>query len=394
MQKIIFLDKPYVSTFLKNTLEEIKVSVLKNESVREFELSDRISVLEKPILIKKLIEDNNNLIYCNSENSIDWIMENLNFLDLPEKIKIFKDKVRFRELLKVIYPEFFYQEIKFGDLDRIDTAELKMPFILKPSIGFFSMGVYKINNTDEWSTALEQLKNNVQQFKLDFPIEVVNPDKFIIEEYIDGEEFAIDAYYNNEGEPIILNILKHLFSSGEDVSDRVYITAKEIMRSYHKVFLEFLTKMGNLVSLRNFPIHIELKVDRKKRVIPIEVNPMRFAGWCTTDIAYYAYGINVYEYYFSQRKPNWDKILERMSDEIYSIVIADTPKDVDVSEIEIDYESLTSYFSNPLEIRRIDYHKHPVFAFIFAETDPNNWEEIDSILRSDLKEFVKTKSKS
>lgn len=394
MQKFIILDKPYVSTFLKKTLEEIEVNVLKNESVREFELSDRISVVEKPILIEKLIEDNNNLIYCNSENSIDWIMDNLNFLDLPEKIKVFKDKVRFRVLLKEIYPEFFYQEIKFEDLDRIDTVVLKMPFILKPSIGFFSMGVYKINTTDEWSSALEQLKHDVQQFKRDFPIEVVNPDKFIIEEYINGEEFAIDAYYNNEGKPVILNILKHLFSSDEDVSDRVYITSKEIMRSYHKVFLDFLAKMGGLISLRNFPIHIELKVDSNKRVVPIEVNPMRFAGWCTTDIAYYAYGINVYEYYFSQKKPNWDMILERMNDKIYSIVIADTPKDVDVSEIEIDYESLTSYFSNPMEIRRIDYHKHPVFAFIFAETDPNNWDEIDNILRSDLKEYVITKSKS
>lgn len=387
--KIIILDKPYVSTFLKKTLEEIEVSVLKNESINEFALSDKISVSEETSLIKKLNEDENNLIYCNSENSIDWIMENLNFLDLPENIKIFKDKVRFRELLKEIYPDFFYQEIKFEDLDRVNIAEIRKPFILKPSVGFFSMGVFKINNTDEWSKALDQLQQDVKQFKRDFPIEVVNPDKFIIEEYIEGVEFAIDAYYNNEGEPVILNILKHLFSSDEDVSDRVYITSKEIMERYYQVFLVFLDKMGSLISLKNFPIHIELKVDAQQRVIPIEVNPMRFAGWCTTDIAYYAYGINVYEYYFSQKKPNWDEVLKDMNEEIYSIVIADIPKDVDVSKIEIDYELLSSHFKNPLEVRRIDYHKHPVFGFIFAETDPNNWDEIDSILRSNLKEFIR-----
>jgi len=102
-------------------------------------------------------KDNNNLIYCTSENSIDWIMENLNFLDLPEKIKVFKDKVRFRELLKEIYPDFFYKEIKFEELDRVNIVELKMPFILKPSIGFFSMGVYKLNNTEEWNKALDEL---------------------------------------------------------------------------------------------------------------------------------------------------------------------------------------------------------------------------------------------
>jgi len=192
MQKIIILDKPYVSTFLKKTLEVIEVNVLKNESISEFELSDRIPVSEETSLIKKLHEDDNNLIYCNSENSIDWIMENLNFLDLPEKIKIFKDKVRFRELLKEIYPDFFYQEIEFKDLDKFNIAELKKPFILKPSIGFFSMGVYKLNSTDEWNKALEQLKHDVKQFKRGFPIEVVNPDKFIIEEYIEGEALLME----------------------------------------------------------------------------------------------------------------------------------------------------------------------------------------------------------
>lgn len=389
MSKLIILDKPYVSTFLLKTLKEIEVSVLKNEVISELQLSDKISLIEEATIIKTMAEDNNNLIYCTSENSIDWIMENLYFSDLPEKIKVFKDKVRFRKLLKQIYPDFFYKEIKFEDLDRISIDELEKPFILKPSIGFFSMGVHKINNTEEWSQALVQLKQEVQQFNENFPLEVVNPDKFIIEEYIDGEEFAVDAYFNNEGQPVILNILKHLFSSDKDVNDRVYITSKEIMENYLKVFLEFLSKMGSLISLRNFPIHIELKVDTQKRVVPIEVNPLRFAGWCTTDIAYYAYGINVYEYLFSQKQPDWDKILKNKGNEIYSIVIADIPKGVDVKEIEIDYELLTSYFSKPLEVRRIDYHKHPVFAFIFAESDADNWREIDTILRSDLKEFIR-----
>ncbi|KUO65017.1 MAG: ATP-grasp 4 superfamily protein [Gracilibacter sp. BRH_c7a] len=386
---MIILDKPYVSSFLQKTLEEMNVNVLKNEFTKELQLSDKISFVEKPSSIMMSAKDNNNLIYCTSENSIDWIMENLNFLDLPEKIKVFKDKVRFRELLKEIYPDFFYKEIKFEELDRVNIVELKMPFILKPSIGFFSMGVYKLNNTEEWNKALDELKQEVKQFNDNFPLEVVNPDKFIIEEYIDGQEFAIDAYYNNEGKPIILNILKHLFSSDTDVSDRIYITSKEIMERYQTVFLDFLSKMGNLISLKNFPVHIEVKVDSKDKVIPIEVNPMRFAGWCTTDMAYYAYGINVYEYFFSQKEPDWDKILKDKKDEIYSIVIADIPKDVDVREIEIDYELLAAYFSNPLEIRRIDYQKHPVFGFIFAETKPNYWSEIDSILKSDLKEFIR-----
>lgn len=35
----------------------------------------------------------------------------------------------------------------------------------------------------------------------------------------------------------------------------------------------------------NFPVHVEIRV-KEDKICPIEFNPMRFAGLCTTDIAY------------------------------------------------------------------------------------------------------------
>src|SRR6056297_4317918 len=122
---------------------------------------------------------------------------------------------------------------------------------------------------------------------------------------------------------------------------------------------------------------------------------MRFAGWCTTDIAYYAYGINVYEYFFKQKKPDWENILKDKDDKIYSIIVADLPEDIDIKNIEaVDYNKFYSYFENTLEMREIDYMKHGVFAFLFAETNPENWRELEDILKSDLKEFIRCKDYS
>jgi hypothetical protein len=389
---MLILDEPYISDFLENTIVEMELPVLKNDAIEKFDLSDNINYISDEEFIKKFKENEEIFIYSNSENPINWISNNLSFSNLPKKINIFKNKVKFRKLLKDIYPDFFYKEISFSELDEVDITEIKKPFIIKPSIGFFSMGVHKVNSVDEWGSVVSELKREVKRMQGKYPIEVINANKFIIEENIEGEEFAIDVYYNNSGEAVILNIFKHIFSSDEDVSDRVYITSKEIIEKYHSLFSDFLSKMGDLVNLCNFPMHVEFRVDKDNQVIPIEVNPMRFAGWCTTDIAYYAYGINVYEYFFKQKTPDWEEILKDKEDKIYSIVVADLPGDIEIDDVEgIDYEGFISHFENPLEVRKIDYEEHAVFAFLFTETNRENWQELEEILNSDLKEYIKLK---
>ena len=388
---MLILDKPYVSKFLEDTILKMNLPVLKNGAVEEFGL-DKVNALEAEEFVDKIKGDKEALIYSNSENPINWITNNLSFTALPENINLFKDKVKFRELLKNMYPNFFYKEVSFNELEDLDISGIKLPFIIKPSVGFFSMGVYKVSSTSEWGQVVDKLKNEVKNMGDNYPVEVIDANKFIIEENIEGEEFAIDIYYNDKGKPVILNILKHIFSSGEDVSDRVYISSKEIIEEYHDLFLRFLSEMGKLVYLKNFPMHVECRVDEEGKIAPIEVNPMRFAGWCTTDIAYYAYGINVYEYYFKQKEPDWVEILKGKEDKIYSIVVADLPKDIELDDIEeVDYDKFISYFENPLETRKIDYMKHGVFAFLFAETSSENWGELEDILKSDLKEYLRLK---
>lgn len=387
---MFLLDKPYVSDFLKKTIQENSIPVIDTKESQEFELLAGTNLINKETAIIKA--KNNPLIYTNSENAIKWISENLSFTGIPQKIELFKDKYKFRELISDLYPDFFYKKINFRDLDKLDIKSIPLPFIIKPSVGFFSIGVYKVNSENEWSVIKDKIKYELNNSLKLYPNEVLDYSTFIIEQCIIGEEFAIDTYFDSNGDPVILNILQHTFSSDSDVSDRIYTSSKDIINSNIKDIQKFLTEIGSLAEIKNFPCHVELRKQDNGELIPIEINPMRFGGWCTTpDFTYYAYGINSYLYFYNQQKPNWDELLKDKDDKVYSLIVLDNSTGLDVSNIKsFNYNKLLSDFENPLELRKLDHKKYPIFGFLFTETNVNNLKELENILHSDLKEYVNT----
>jgi len=70
----------------------------------------------------------------------------------------------------------------------------------------------------------------------------------------------------------------------------------------------------------------------------------------------------------------------------------DNSTGIDVDEItSFNYEKLLSKFEKPIELRKIDFQKYPVFGFLFTETREDNFIELKNILDSDLNEFILTK---
>ena len=94
--------------------------------------------------------------------------------------------------------------------------------------------------------------------------------------------------------------------------------------------------------------------------------------------------------FFQQTAPDWDQILSRKDEHVYSIVVLDKPSDISAASISaFDYDAVWSSFESPLELRRIDYREYPVFGFLFTKTRSNNVAELERILRSDLKEYIR-----
>ena len=382
---MVIIEAPYVSDHFLSYLQEKKVPVLENAFVRNFGSEYELNWATDEEVVSQYKKEKK--LYLSSENALDWVYKNLPQEKLIQQLGWIKDKGKFRELLREVYPAFFFDEIEDEKLEVYDPSSLQYPVVLKPAVGFFSVGVYVINDQAEWKEAIKSIRREREREKELFPQSVVGLQKYIVEAYIKGTEYAIDAYYDEQGEPVILNIFTHRFASQEDVSDRIYYTSKEIIEQYEEPFKLFLRKMNRKLGLTHFPMHLELRVSEED-IIPIEVNPLRFAGLSCTDIAYYAYGINTVDYYLNNKVPNFNEILKGKEDKIYSLIVLDK-KSVDLACCDFDYEKLVNDLEHVLCLRKVDEGALNIFGFVFAETSKGNEEELDRILHSDLMEYMK-----
>jgi ATP-grasp domain len=387
---MFLIDQPYISSLLIHFLEEKHYPVIDTPEARKLISSSKINFLHEKIARKIISENPEKPIYSNSENAIAWIDKNLPLTKLPSTINFFKNKAKLRELIRNEYPGYFFKTVPFNDLKNTDISNISFPFILKPTIGFFSLSVYTISTKEEWEEALHTIYIEAKNEKQDYPLEVLNTSEFIIEEYIYGDEFAIDCYFTSSGKPVITNIMKHFFSSEKDVSDRVYISSGEIILNYHESMIDFLKMISKKTGVRNIPMHVEVRITEDQVIIPIEINPMRFGGWCTTaDLATMAYGFSPYEYFMEGKVPDWKNILKDKEEVVYSLMVLENSTGFKAEEIRsFNEDKLFKDFEKILEFRKIDFHQYPVFGFLFTETRKKNMDELIRILHSDLREYI------
>ena len=172
------------------------------------------------------------------------------------------------------------------------------------------------------------------------------------------------------------------------MSDRLYYTGKEIIEKQLPVFEAYLKKVNALLRTKNFPAHIEVRMEGDS-IVPIEFNPMRFAGWCTTDLVNFAFGLKTVDYFLNGQKPDWNSLLAGKENKIYSLIVLNKPENCGAVK-DFDYDGLCSRFKKVLSLRKLDFNRYPTFGFLFTETDAADRQELDDIIRSDLTEFIRS----
>ena len=390
---MILLDYPFVSDFLLETIEQFQFPVVATAEAKELAKNRNINWISEEAAKAKIQENEQTSIYTNSENSISWVQRNASGTKFSDLIDLFKNKYKFRQLIKDIYPDYFFQSVPFGELESLDVSELKFPLIVKPAVGFFSIAVHKVDHADDWPQTVVEIQQEIKNTQALYPKEVIDNTDFLLEEYIRGEEYAFDCYFDKNGGPIILNILHHVFISEKDVSDRWYYSSEEVINQLHDPLIDFLIAVGDKKMIRNFPLHIEIRVDSNGKIIPIEVNPMRFGGWCTTaDLTWFAYGVNSYQYFFESKKPDWEAIFQNRKDKKYSLILLDKQAKFKMEEIKsFDYEAIAKDFEHPLHVRKYPLNQFGVFGFLFTETSKEHEKELHNILHDDLRKYIKFK---
>ncbi|MCC8180495.1 MAG: ATP-grasp domain-containing protein [Planctomycetes bacterium] len=380
---MIILDKPYTSEQTAAYLAESGRPVLRNAEAERIAQNHRLNLVEPGDFAKQV--DDGARLYTVSENALDWVMANVKRKNIADGISSMKDKFCLRETLSPLYPDYFFAKATFEQLQAMDPASLTLPLVLKPTVGFFSIGVYAIESVADWRAALADLAATRASWGDAYPAEVVGTGSFILEQYINGDEYALDAYFNSQGEAVILDILKHDFTSASDVSDRLYYTGAEVITTMLDKFQTFLSEVNRHLRLTDFPFHAEVRVDGDS-IIPIEFNPLRFAGWCTTELSSPAYGMLTYDYYLRDRKPDWNALLGK-GDDYYSMVILDKPADIP-ADAKLDYDAVCSIFTEVVEIRKTEWQGAPIFGYLFARSPRDRKHELTAAIQADMRRYL------
>ncbi len=379
---MVILERPFASDMMVETLEKNGIPVLKNEMSQE------------RVLNGKVLSDNEfceeykktGKLYTVSENALGWIYDHIQDKRFLDGISIVKDKSAFRKICRDIYPDFFFKEVNINEMAQLNTDSIVFPCVIKPSVGFLSKGVFVVHNPEEYRKAVETLQQDFAKAGADFPEFVVGKSRFLIEEYIHGEEYAVDAYYDENENPVILNIFHHKFMDESDTSDRLYMTSKGLFDQYEEPFTRFLTNLNNTLHLRNFPMHIEFRYDGKKAV-PIEINPLRFTGFCLNELQVFISGQHPMLSFLKGRRVTKDEMWKGREDFTYAFTVLDLPKgDEDKA---FDDEKFSADFPGVIDVRLVPDKTSGVAATVFLKVETANVQAFDRIMSLDMHEYMK-----
>ena len=182
---MIILEKPYVSAPLVAYLEEKQIPVLHNDMAAQLTAEGhRLNLLDDKQFVEKYQQSQQ--LYAVSENALVWLYAQLPESELVKKVKILKDKAAFRRICQQIYPDFYYKEVEMKALRSLNPDELPLPLVLKPSVGFLSVGVYIVRSKEEWLAALDDIDRNFAKQCAVFPETVVRSEMFVLEQFIEG----------------------------------------------------------------------------------------------------------------------------------------------------------------------------------------------------------------
>ena len=321
-------------------------------------------------------------IYTCTENALAWIMDHAANEGLKASIQLFKDKGLMREHLSALSDGFFFKRLGRDELAQVDADALPLPVVLKPNVGFCSMGVYVVDSAQAWAEALADIERSEDQWHAMYPESVVGAGEYLIEGYIEGPEFAVDAYYDEAGAPHILNIWRHDFARAEDTSDRLYLSSQQIVDETFDEFSQWLSDVNAIVGARSFCVHVELR-RTAAGIIPIEFNPLRFAGLGGTDMAFYGCGYRTYECYLEDLPLDLRQVYRTHPEDVYSMSLLGR-----AGEGAFEYDAFAERFSDVLHFSRFDVGKVGSYGFLFLRTPVDDDAEREFLLHADLQDFL------
>ena len=154
---MFLIDKPFVSAFLIDTIRVNNFEIIATETAKTLINDDTLNWIEETEAISIIKNNPQTPLYTNSENALAWIKQHLETSALAQQIKVFKDKVKFRELIQNLFSDFYFKKVRLEDIHQLTKDDISFPFVIKPAVGFFSIGVHIVHDEQDWVKAKKEL---------------------------------------------------------------------------------------------------------------------------------------------------------------------------------------------------------------------------------------------
>ena len=145
--------------------------------------------------------------------------------------------------------------------------------VLKPIYGTASKSVIKIHSIKENKTAVEKL------------IQDCSDQDLIIEEFVDGSEYALEGNLINSELNKIIIFDKPINYKEPYFEESIYIAPTEIPDETQKEVVNLIGKACKELGLENGPVHVEFKI-HKNEIFIIEINPRMIGGLCSRCLSF------------------------------------------------------------------------------------------------------------
>ncbi len=336
-------------------------------------------------------------IYVPYEGALEIVLQRDDDPARLAAISATKDKYEFRRLLAELYPHFYFKKVTLQALEDIELDFGKCEkYVVKPVRGFFGTGVREITCQNDLSKIKQEILAEITEASACFPESVISSTEVIIEQYIgeSAEEFAIDAYYDEQGEPVIVAVYKHPVATDSAYSQVLYYTHEDIYEQYADLAKQFYRQLRQQLrvkghELKSFPVHGEFKLE-DQQLVPVEINPGRFGGFGLADLLYHALGVNPFTTFFENKIPNQQQLWQKQAGEYCAWVLAYNGKSVDRNSFQPNTQAFRSFLGDDkcLCVTPLDYRHNPAFAIAYC-TD-SELTNIERVLDLDFNVFFIT----
>lgn len=320
-------------------------------------------------------------ICITSEASLDIVKNELTDSAKKRAIDYLKDKHKFREILREIYPEYQFRKIKFEEIEHLTIYKKT---VLKPLKGCFGTAVKIIDEHTDVKQIAQQVKQEVSKNASVLSESVLSHDDFILEDYIAGDEYAIDMFFDENGEPNIVNIYYHPMPEIDSYLHMIYYTSKAVFDKIYDHAITFFKKLNNILQVKNMVLHSEFKFN--ETLFPIEINAMRYGGMGLGNLVYHAVGVNPYAHFINGVSPDWKTIWEKNDESIFAFFIAYNGTNVNIHTQEPDIEKLKNQFTEILCEQIFDYKTQLAFGIFCIKESSEN---IQQLLKIDFNDYFK-----